>query len=100
MLNLLGPHTTLLRRCVDDGADATLSVVGTLGGILVATAEQAEQRRIDWGEGEFESFLDGDRVELFLTPDVVAFLAAIGAGFNTHIDYELMSERPNWWEHP
>jgi hypothetical protein len=28
----------------------------------------------------------------------VAFLAAISASIDSHIDFELMSARPAWWE--
>jgi hypothetical protein len=98
LLRVLGPHEAAWRSCVDGGGDAGLSVVGEVGGIVVSSAEEAEERRISWGDGEFKPFFDGDRVGLYLTPEVVAFLAAVGARIATHIDVHLQDERPNWWE--
>jgi hypothetical protein len=98
MLRLFRPHVDVLRSCVERGASASLVVVGDVGGIVVSSAAEAEERRIDWGEGEFEPFFDGDRVGIYVAPEVIEFLAAVGAGFDTHIDFELHDERPNWWE--
>jgi hypothetical protein len=98
MLRLFRPHVDVLRSYVECGASASLVVVGDVGGIVVSSAEEAEARRIDWGEGEFEPFFDGDRVGIYVAPEVIAFLAAVGASFDTHIDFELQRDRPNWWE--
>lgn len=98
MLRLFGAHVDVLRSCVESGASASLVVVGEVGGIVVSSAAEAEARRIDWGEGEFEPFFDGDRVGIYVAPEVIAFLAAVGASFDTHIDFELQRDRQNWWE--
>jgi hypothetical protein len=100
MVRLFGPNASALRSLLDADAHAWLSVVGEVAGLVVSSAEQAEERRIDWGDREpFKPFFDGDRVGLYFTAEVVAFLAAIGASIATHIDFELDDEHPNWWEH-
>jgi Domain of unknown function (DUF4279) len=98
MMRLFGANARVLRTCIGEDARVSLSVVGEVGGIVVTSAAQAQQRRIDWGSGPFKPFVDGDRVALSLVPEVVAFLAALGASIDTHIDLELADERPNWWE--
>jgi len=92
----------MLRVFALHAADATtsLSAVAEVGGIVVASAKEAEERRIEWGDGEFEPFFQGDRVGLYLAPEVVAFLAVTEASIDTHIDFELRDELPNWWEQP
>jgi hypothetical protein len=90
MLRVLGPHVATLAEPVNDGATASLSVVGEVRGSVVATPDEAERRNFYVPEDRpFEAFFDGDRVALFLRPDVVRFLAAIHASLDTHIDVEL-----------
>jgi Domain of unknown function (DUF4279) len=99
LLRLFSPHVAMLRSRVETGASTLLSVVGHAGGIVVSSAEQAEARRVDWDYGApFKPFFDGDRVEFYLAPEVIAFAAAIGASIDTYIDFELQDDRPNWWE--
>lgn len=98
LLRLFRPHVAVLKSCVEAGATAGLSIVGQVGGIVVASPEQAEERRIAWDDRrEFRPFFDGDRVEFYLAPEVIAFVAAIGGSIDTYIDFELQDDRPNWW---
>jgi hypothetical protein len=91
MLQVLGPHSALLRRCVDEGADAWVAIVGTVSGTVIDTPELAEAGSLSTGD-PFEPFFDGDRVALMLDREVVAFLASIGASVTTHIDAVLEDE--------
>ena len=99
VLRLFSPHVAVLRSCVDAGASAGLSIVGEVAGIVVTSAEQAEERRLSWDDRrDFKPFFDGDRVEFYLAPEVIAFVAAIGGSIDTYIEFELQDDRPNWWE--
>jgi hypothetical protein len=87
MLDVLSPHAGVFRACRDEGADIWLSAVGTVGGDLIDTPEQAQQRR--WhvsSDTPFEPILDVDRVGLGLSAEAIRFLADVGASFETHID--------------
>ncbi len=64
----------------------------------MASPEQAEERRVAWNDNrEFKPFFDGDRVEFYVTPEVIAFVAAIGGSLDTHGDFKLQDDRPKWW---
>jgi hypothetical protein len=99
LLRLFSPHVAVLQSSVEAGASAGLSIVGEVGGIVVTSPGQAEERRIGSDGGrEFKPFFDGDRVEFFLSPEVIAFVASVGGSIDTYIDFELQDDRPNWWE--
>jgi hypothetical protein len=96
LLQVLGPYRSVFRREVDLGAEATLSVVGEVYGVVIGSAEEADRRRYAWGDGSepFEPFFASDRVGVGLNREVLEFLVDVGATFDTHIDPELDDGRP------
>jgi hypothetical protein len=92
-LSILGPHEAVFAGCTAEGAEVSLSVVGSVYGEVIATFEEAERRRFDvGGEDRFRPFFSGDRVGISLDPAIMGFLSRIGASFHTHIDAELDDE--------
>jgi hypothetical protein len=90
MLEVLGPHRTIFRHEVDQGADATMTVVGAVLGDVLSTAEEADRHGWYVPEGrQFEPFFAGDRVGFFLDLVMVEFLSSVRCTFETHIDVEL-----------
>jgi len=75
LLQVLGPYRSVFRHEVDLGAEATLSVVGEVYGVVIGSAEEAERRRYAWGDGSepFEPFFASDRVAVGLDRDVLEF---------------------------
>lgn len=89
LLAALGSHVDILRRCRDEGADISLTVVGEVRGDVVDSVDEAERRR--WSVDEREPFrptFDVDRVGLQLSEAAILFLAAVGASYYSHIDVE------------
>jgi Domain of unknown function (DUF4279) len=100
MLAVFGDREVEIAELTAAGAEVWVGVVGRLGGVVVSSPEQAEARRFSWDAEsgrEFEPFLDGDLVGIDLTTPVIRFLAAIGASFGTHIDFELDPNYPTWF---
>ena len=103
MLGVFGDRQAEIAELTASGAEVWVGLVGRLGGVVVSSPEQAEARRFSWDAElgrEFEPFLDGDRVGIELTTPVIRFLAAIGASFGTHIDFELDPNYPTWFGEP
>ena len=85
LLRDLGPHTALFRRCHEEGAMLSLTVVGVIRGDLVESWEEAERRKIDAENGDrFRRFLDADRVGVSLSDAAIQFLAAVGELRDAH----------------
>jgi hypothetical protein len=90
LLDTLGPHRAVLRHAVDAGASASVTIVSSVFGLVIESAEEADRRGWYSGEGEsFVPFLAAGRVGVALGRDVLRFLVESGATFDTHIDAEL-----------
>ncbi len=94
LMDLLVPHQTVFRRCVDRcvdrGATVALTIVGETVGELIETAGQAES--LGWStEGSHYPSLVGARVELLVPSDILAFLGTLDATLATYIDADVRS---------
>ena len=89
LLATFSPHVAVLRRCRDDGAMISLTIVGEVRGDVVGSPREAERRKLLADESDaFKPFFDVDRVGVSLSAVAIRFLADIGASFHTHIDVE------------
>ena len=84
----LRPHEQVFAQAVAEGAEASMTLIGTVYGRVIATGEEAERRGFT-GDEPFEPFFAGARIWPWLEPDQIVFLARTGAAFGTHIDVEL-----------
>jgi hypothetical protein len=90
---VLGPTAREIRVFVDDGASATLTVVGQIYGIVISTSEEADLRGYyTEPDDAYLPFFAGDRVGISLSRATIEFLAVSGATFATHVDADLDRE--------
>jgi hypothetical protein len=90
---IFGPHAQSFRTMAEVGASVLLTVHGEVFTDVIATRDEAVRRQwhVSVADDEFESFLDHQRVELYIDSDSNQLLGKMGASVDTYIVFNLNS---------